>query len=691
MENRAGAEASIAPMMAPEDTAYPNLFSPITLAGRTLRNRIVHASMTTRYQKDGCVTDKLIAYHVNRAKGGASLSVTEPLSVLSRQIGAGRVEVLSERDRAGLARWAKAVDAQGCGLIGQLQDPGRGRHQDMRIPKQISASALPDELSWTVGHPMTTGEVETVIREFARSAYLLWQAGFAGVELSAGHGHLFHQFLSPVANHRTDRFGGDLAGRARLLTELLLQIRQDCGPNFIVGVKLPGEDGIQGGIDMEAAKAITQVVHETSVPDYITYCWGAHSDTLDWHLPDVHGKRTPYVGKIAELGQAAPGRAIGALGLITDPNEGEHLVSEGLADLVMVGRALITDPAWPIKAQAGRESEIRYCVSCNTCWQVITTHGILQCDNNPRVGAPDEADWTPPRLNANAAQTTEIDVQPAETPKRVVVVGAGVAGLEAAWLLAARGHRVIQFGRSDEVGGKAKLQADLPGGEGISSVYDYQKLAADRWGVTFRLGEEADTASILACQPDVVIMATGATPSWPDYLPKIYEGEGFFPDLREAVAELARFQNKQAGTAFVYDQDHTAFTYAATEFLTQKFDRVVLATPAERLGNQEALVNRQGIYRRLYALGVEIFTLHQPSADSAFEEGEVTLEHVFTGAKTQISDVAFHSYSTPRRPNDQLVASLEASGVHVIPIGDAYAPRFLLNATQEGYAAGMSI
>jgi len=364
----------------------------------------------------------------------------------------------------------------------------------------IGASALPDDLSWTVPHALSTFEIEKLVADFLRSAKLLAEAGFAGVEISAGHGHIFHQFMSAHSNRRDDRYGGDLAGRTRLLTELITGLRSECGKDFLIGVKLPGEDGVEGGVDMAEAARITTLVHATGAVDYLTYCWGSHAETLDWHLPDVHGPRVPYVEKIQELGRSAPGIPLGALGLITDPNEGERIVRDGLADLVMMGRPLVTDPAWGVKASQGREAQIRYCVSCNTCWQMISTNSTLQCDNNPRVGLADEADWWP------AA---------AQSATRVVVVGAGIAGLEAAWVAAGRGCKVTVIGASDEVGGKARIQALLPGGESLSSIYDFQKLSADRYGVDFRLGAPATLEDILALDPQTVILATGATPSWP--------------------------------------------------------------------------------------------------------------------------------------------------------------------------------
>ena len=334
----------------------------------TLRNRLVHASMSTRYVAGGKVTDKLVTYHANRARGGASMLITEPLNLLPRQRNLQKVMVRDPDNRAGLARWAAAVRAHNSHLMAQIQDPGRGRHQPGRSHDAIGPSALPDDLSWTVPHALETHEVEALIQDFADAALILRDAGFSGVEISAGHGHLFHQFLAARSNIRRDRFGGDLEGRARLLSELCLALRARCGDEFLIGVKLPGEDGMPDGIDLETAAAVTRLIHATGVADYLTWCWGAHSNTLDWHLPDLHGPRSPYIDKIAMLAKEAPGTAIGALGLITDPNEGERFVRDGLADLVMLGRPLVTDPAWGIKAEQGREAQIRYCVSCNTCW-----------------------------------------------------------------------------------------------------------------------------------------------------------------------------------------------------------------------------------------------------------------------------------------------------------------------------------
>lgn len=658
-------------------SGYPHLFSPVRVGEHLLPNRIVHASTSTHYCLDGRITDRLIDYYANRARGGAALLVSEPMAMLPWQALPTRPQVLSGVNADGLARWAEAVAREGGLMLGQVQDNGRGFRAGFRNLAARGASALPDDLSWTVPEAMATSEVEAMIDAFVASCANLAEAGFAGVEISAGHGHIFHQFLSAHSNRREDAFGGDLDGRTRLLRLLMRGIRETCGAGFLIGAKLPAWDGMADGIDEAEAGRITARLHAEGDMDYLTYCWGSHSDTLYRHLPDNHGPRTPYVETIHRLGRAgAPGVPLGALGLITDPNEGERIVRDGLADLVMLARPLVTDPAWPLKAREGREAEIRYCVSCNTCWHMITSSRGLLCDNNPRVGAPDEADWRP---------------EPAPVPRKVAVVGAGIAGMEAAWVAAARGHEVDVFGASDEPGGKTRLHAGLPGGEGLSSIYDYQQLSARRHGARLHFGRRVAAGELIALAPDAVILAAGSTPAWPSFLPDAWREEGLVPDLREAVRQLAAYPGRNPGVAVIWDEDHGMFTYDAAEFLADRFERVAILTPRERIASDESLVARQGVYHRLYRRGVEIVTSVRPLPEPRIEAGELAYANVYSGAVGVLRDVAFLTYATARMPDDALAAPLRAAGIAVTTIGDCKAPRIVLTATAEGYRAAMDL
>ena len=656
---------------------YPRLFSPITLAGKRLRNRIVHPSMTTVCGEGGRATDRLIQYHANRARGGAAMIVTEPLNAAPHQQRiTTRVRIWNDDEIAGLKRWAGAVEGEDCRLIGQLQDAGRGRHAAGRNPDAIGASALPDDISWTMPHVLDINEIDALIGHFADSAARLKRCGFSGVELSGGHGHLFHQFMSPWSNQRGDAYGGDFEGRMRLMLELIARVRERCGRDFILGLKLPGDDGIPGSIDPPLAGRIARRLTQSGAVDYVCFAQGGHHRTLDMHVPDGNRDRNTYAGLLRSLRSAVTPVPLMALGRITDPAEAEAIIARGEAELVGLGRALIADPAWPRKAALGQAARIRYCVSGNTCWKTIVGHQPIACDNNPRVAMPDELE----------------DHASARVRKRVVVVGTGVAGLEAAWVAAARGHDVVVFGRSPEVGGKTRQLAALPGGEALSSIYDFQYVEAVRAGARFELGVEARVADVLALRPDVVVLAAGSSMTWPRCLPPELRDQGLVPDLRTAMAGIAGIRRRQRGTAVIFDMDHTEGTYASAERLHALFERVVLITPRESFADDTAMVTRQGILRRIHEKGIITLVASEPRWTGTFEaEGRLEYASVYGGPVRGIDDVAFFAYATPRAPDDGLAAPLRAAGLAVHLIGDCRVARGVLAATAEGDTAGRLI
>lgn len=649
--------------------AYPAVFAPLAIGGVTLAHRIARAALTSASGRDGRVTPRMLALYREHARGGAALVVTESLAGHSAQQVGRRVRAMDEAIFDDLQRWAEAVEGEGSRLLGQLMDPGRSRHHAGRTGEGVGPSVLPDDLSWSVPRALSVAEIERMVTELAETAHRLQRAGFSGVELSCCHGHLFHQFLSPHANHRDDDYGGSVDNRTRIVRDLLDAIRSLCGDAFILGIKLVGDDGIPGGVDgHESARLAKEIAGHA--PDYFSIAQGAHHRSLEMHVPDRTYPPTPYRHLSRIVRQAINGIPVFAVGRVTSAAEAQELIASGDCDGVMMGRALLADPALPKKTLQGRESEIRACIGCNSCWEQTVGGNPITCVVNPRVGTDGEVDWQP---------------RPTNKRRRVVIVGTGPAGLEAARLAAARGHETTILGTAEAVGGKLRLNAQLPGCAIIASLHDYQLGEAYRAGVNFVLGGQVDIDAIADCTPDIVVLATGATMVEPGAWPAA-DAHG---DVRHAVAALLGGpQKREDGTAILFDADHSPGTYDAAEYLADRFDRLVIVTPRECLAMDIASVIRQRVYRRLSAKRVVIQPLHEVIAAS---DGQAVLRQVYNGNEVRVDDVAMLTYASWRRPSDALLAPLRGRGIDVVPVGDAHVPRTLLHTMAEAHALGETI
>jgi 2,4-dienoyl-CoA reductase-like NADH-dependent reductase (Old Yellow Enzyme family) len=642
---------------------FPRLFAPFSLAGRKLRNRIGYAAMTTRMPRDGAVTEALVAHLTARAAGGAGLIVTEALAACRSGAVPARVAAFDEAQLPGLSRLAEIVESHGAALVGQLWHAGNA-HRDARALHAVGPSPVVDAASWTVPRALTGNEIEGLVEEYSDSAARLQRAGFAGVEISAAHGFLPLQFLSPVTNLRDDRWGGDAAGRSAFTRAVLRAVRDRCGPGFILGLKMPADDGVPGSVGpVEAARLVEAIVADTP-PDWLCFSQGSHGPSLWMHAPDMHEAPMPFRAAWAPLRSAAGAVPVAAVGRITSPAMAEALLESGDADLVMLARPLLADPQWPSKAAAGRAEAIRPCIYCNACWGEIDRAATVGCSVNPRAGT--SADAAPPPALAVA-------------PGRVVVVGAGVAGMQAAAVAAERGHRVTLLGARVEAGGAARVHAALPGCGDIGRFLNYldRRLAAA--GVERRVGHRLD--DVLALTPQAVVLATGAR-----MVPPPAGGQ----DLRTAVAALLAEERPRGGLAVLFDHDHTAETYAAAELLLARFDRLLLLTPRDGIARDVPAIYAQGVHRRLARAG-DRFTLLIHREPVALEDGALRIRHILTGAETVVPGVALFTYSTPRRPRNGLEAALAERGVTVLRAGDAVAPRLMLSAVRDGQFAGETV
>ncbi len=640
-----------------------HLFQPIRLGPVQARNRVALVATLTNYAQNHTVTPRWTSFLAERARGGVGTLITELIAVDPAALAHGGIAIgYDDRNDDGFRRTADVVRDAGGVLIGQLWHPGRQQlWAPVRSPKGISEK--PDAFSWTVPHVMSDADLRELADRFVGVAQRLWRAGFHGVELHGAHGYLLTQLLSPWSNDREGDYGGSLENRTRFVRDVAHAIRQSCGSDFVIGLKMPGDEGVRPGIDPEESLRIALRMKADGVIHYVAISQGNFSLSLENHVPDQFFNEAHFAHLAARMRPELAPLPLMSIGRISTPALANTLLARGDCDLVGLSRALVADANWVRKARAGDLGCIRPATYTNVSWGETQGGRPLIEENNPELAEPGEADWQPGR---------------SERPGDVVVVGAGPAGLEAAWVLAARGHAVTVFGRGERAGGGQRLLASVPGMARIADAADWQLRQCERHGVRMRLGEEATTETIRRLNPGLVVLATGSDQGVPAGL------EGMGQSLQQAVRDGLGAMAAGSSTV-VYDLDHTSSTYAVVDALA-RLGRVTLVTPRTEFARGVNYCSQIGVLRRLYHGRVTLL----PASEVAGREGDsVEIRNVFTQATFRLSGVDRLLWSSPRHARAGLAAGLREHGLRVVAIGDCVSPRNLLCAIHEGRALAM--
>ena len=656
--------------MQPADR-YPLLLSPYEIRGRRLRNRVVSTPHATGWSRNGLIDQREVDYHIRKAAGGCGLVMTFGSASVdpSTEASYGSVALWDERNEPRLRALADGVHAQGGLVMSQMTHMGRrGTSAISGIPLR-APSDLPEGVHLEVPVPLAADELPAIIEAFAAVARRLERCGLDGAEITSFGGHLIEQFFDPGVNTRTDAYGGSLENRTRFAREVLLAVRDAVSDTFVIGFRMAIDQCMTGGLGPDEMIEIARNLAATGAIDLFSVSGGTGATRLSTGyfvpgdaLPEgVYNDRAIRFRRQVGVPTLVAGRNV-------EPDMAEAVVAAGV-ELVAMTRALIADPDLPQKVADGRQH--RPCIGLNDgCIGRLYSGMPMYCSVNPAVRDPELADIV------EAAQRG-----------RIVVVGGGVAGLEAARAAALRGHDVVLFERRPVLGGRARLAA-LRSGRGRWQRYiDWLAEEADEAGVVIRVGTAADTSTVLAERPDAVIVASGSIlrpeARLPGLLPMLDVDE-----LLEGGPDV--LPDPSFGSALILDDEGHQLAPTASEMLVASGFGVEIATSHPAVGDLIDATQLPFVLQRLARDGVRL----TPNVTGVASLGRsVTLRHQYSEADEQREGIAVVVIAGRRKAlctlRDELAAA--APGLHLVLVGDALSPRALLDATAEGARAGANI
>lgn len=650
---------------------FEYLFTPIQIGHRTVKNRICCSAHADALAENGMPGERERRYHEEKAIGGVGFMMcfgsasVHPSSTARDWNG---VEVFDDRVIPYLQEFSSTMHRYDVPVVCQITHRGRrGRSVDL-WNRMYGPSDVREPNHRENPHPLDKETIDEFVQAFAAAAGRLQAGGFDGCEIMASHCHLIDQFWTKNVNRRTDEYGGDLHNRLRFGTRVIEAVRERVGKDFIVGIRVTGDDFVENGLENSHMQEICGRLDDLKLLDYFNVIGGSAETFVGEAaaVPNMSFKLGVYAHLSASIRKVVSVPVI-VTGRVVDPIQADRLIAEGAADLCIMNRSLIADPHFPNKAKANALADIRQCMGYNEgCIDRIYTGRGVTCVQNPVIGR--ELQWA--------------KIEPSPTKKRVIVVGGGPAGLEAARLAAVRGHRVVLMEKSDRLGGQTLIANRAPGRQDFDGATRWSSLQCRKLGVDIRLDCTATMEQIVADNPDFVVIATGATAR----IPTLEEME--FHSIHSAWDVLTGSAGELGNVVLVIDEEYGHQGPTTAEFLLDQGKEVDLITSQETIGNFLGATTRPPLLRRLFSKKAQVFNHLEARAIC---NGTLLARNIWSGEIHEVGPYDSFVYAYGGCSRDSLSEPLRKHGLNVRIVGDAFAPRSLQHAILEGHQCGREI